>query len=130
MFPPSFILVQLFRRSRPRTTRTQMMKKQLDQVKTDKSEFIDLKKKEEDEKNENKVGNENEKKKKKRKSKLTFPWWFKIIAYVLSFIFASVSAFFIVVKGITFGDEKSLKWLTSLIISVFTSFLLTQPIQV
>jgi hypothetical protein len=32
--------------------------------------------------------------------------------------------------GIEFGDEKVYKWLTSLIISVLSSILLTQPLQV
>ena len=68
--------------------------------------------------------------KKKKKGELKFPWWFKIFAYVLSFAFAGVSLFFVIVKGIEFGDEKVQKWLTSLLISFFTSLLLTQPLQV
>lgn len=69
--------------------------------------------------------------KKKKKSKaLTFPWWCKIIAFILSFIFMGVSAFFVIIKGIDFGEEKCNKWLTSLVISFFTSVLLTQPIKV
>ena len=68
--------------------------------------------------------------KKKKKGELKFPWWFKIFAYLLSFAFAGVSLFFVIIKGIEFGDEKVQKWLTSLIISFFTSLLLTQPLQV
>jgi hypothetical protein len=71
-----------------------------------------------------------QKDKKKKKSELKFPWWFKIFAYMLSFAFAGVSLFFVIVKGIEFGDEKVQKWLTSLLISFFTSLLVTQPIQV
>ena len=67
----------------------------------------------------------------KRKSfELKFPWWFKIIAYALSFAFATVSLFFVVIKGIEFGEEKVTKWLTSLIISFLSSVLLIQPFQV
>ena len=65
----------------------------------------------------------------KRKS-LTFPWWFKIIAYILSFLFMLVSAAVVVFQGIEFGDEKCGKWLASLLISFFTSVLLTQPLKV
>ena len=65
-----------------------------------------------------------------KKRKLIFPWWFKIIAYILSFVFAAVSIFFVVIKGIEFGSEKVAKWLTSVIFSLFSSILLTQPIQV
>ena len=68
--------------------------------------------------------------KNKKKNPFSFPWWFKIIAYMLSFIFAAVSAFFIVVKGISFGNERSTKWLTSVVISLFTSVMVTQPLQV
>lgn len=59
-----------------------------------------------------------------------FPWWCKIIAYAISFVFAVTSTFFIVVKGITFGDDKCAKWLTSFVVSIITSVLLTQPLQV
>ena len=60
----------------------------------------------------------------------TIPWWCKIIAYLLSFACMFVSIFFIVIKGIEFGDEKVRKWITSLLVSFLTSVLLTQPIQV
>ena len=61
---------------------------------------------------------------KKKSFELKFPWWFKIFAYMLSFLFAGVSLFFVVVKGIEFGDGKVTKWLTSLIISFLSSILL------
>ena len=72
----------------------------------------------------------NAKKSTLKKSLKSFPWWFKIIAYFLSFIVSTVCIFFIIVKGIEFGDEKVQKWISSFLISVLTSFLLTQPIQV
>lgn len=72
----------------------------------------------------------NAKKSTLKKSFKSFPWWFKIIAYILSFIVSTVCIFFIIVKGIEFGDEKVQKWISSFLISVLTSFLLTQPIQV
>lgn len=61
---------------------------------------------------------------------LSFPWWTKLVAYFISFLFASVSVFFIIIKGITFGNDKCTKWLTSIVISLFSSLLVTQPIQV
>ena len=63
-------------------------------------------------------------------SEFKLPWWFKIIAYLLSFIFAGVCLFFIIIQGISFGNEKVQKWLTSLLVSFLTSVLLTQPLQV
>ncbi len=62
--------------------------------------------------------------------KLSFPWWFKIIAYILSYLFMAISLIFIIFRGITFGDEKVTKWITSLLVSFLTSLFLTQPLQV
>ena len=76
---------------------------------------------------------ENEKKlknKEKKSCELKFPWWFRIIAYTISFAIAGSCLFFVVLKGIEFGNEKVAKWLTSLIVSFLTSILLTQPLQV
>ena len=112
VFPPSLLLVQLFRRIKRRRTHVSKLKKILNK----KEDF--------EEKLESNNGI------KKRHFELKFPWWFKIVAYFISFVFASVSLFFVVIKGIEFGDEKVTKWLSSLIISFLSSILLTQPIQV
>lgn len=40
-----------------------------------------------------------------------------------------VSIFFIIVRGLEFGNDKVTKWVTSLVISFITSVFLTQPIQ-
>ena len=68
--------------------------------------------------------------KKKKKKSLKFPWWCKIIGFILSFIFMAVSVTFVIFYGIQFGDLKCQKWLTSLLISFFTSIFLTQPLKV
>ena len=118
VFPPSILLVQLFRRIKRRQTHLYKLKRIL---KENNLNSIELK-----------IENNSKLQsiKQKRSFELKFPWWFKIIAYFISFVFASVSLFFVVIKGIEFGDEKVTKWLTSLIISFFTSVLLTQPLQV
>lgn len=67
---------------------------------------------------------------KKRKEKKTLPWWFIFIAYGLSFLVVTVSALFIIARGIEFGDDKTRKWLTSSISGFFSSILLTQPFKV
>ncbi len=108
VFPPSFLLVQMFRRSKQKHSRLAKIKLMLSQ-------------------NMEKTTNSNAKKK---SFEVKFPWWFKIIAYVLSFAFAGVSLFFVIVKGIEFGDDKVTKWLTSLIVSFLSSIILTQPLQV
>ena len=67
---------------------------------------------------------------KRKKGKLTLPWWFIFIAYALSALVFLTSAFFIIVRGIEFGDTKTQKWLTSSIAGFFSSILLTQPMKV
>jgi len=54
---------------------------------------------------------------------LTFPWWCIFVAYGLSLLLAIVSIFFLIARGIEFGDLKTQKWLTS-------SILLIQPTKV
>lgn len=64
-----------------------------------------------------------------KKKKFKFPWWFKIIIYLICLIMAAVSIFFIIIKGIMFGNEKVQKWITSLFISFLSSIFLTQPVK-
>ena len=119
VFPPSILLVQMFRRIKRRKTHISELKLILNQNNLINS--ID------EEANNNEIKFKNPKKK---SFELKFPWWFKFIAYAISFVFALVSLFFVVIKGIEFGDEKVTKWLSSLIISFLSSILLTQPLQV
>jgi hypothetical protein len=122
VFPPTLLLVQLFRRTKRRHTRISKIKQILKENNLQNDQIIDEEGQQPAEAEVQDI--------KKKKSELKFPWWFKIFAYMLSFAFAAVSLFFTIVKGIEFGDEKVQKWLTSLLISFFTSLLLTQPIQV
>ena len=112
VFPPSFLLLQLFRKSKKRVTRSVKLKQSVEEIL-----------------GEEKLNKKIEKANKKCKL-VIFPWWVKIIAYILSLVISFVCIFFIIVKGISFGDEKCQKWLTSFTVSVLTSFLLTQPLQV
>ena len=59
-----------------------------------------------------------------------FPWWCVFIAYGLSALIAVVSLFFIIIRGIEFGDTKIQKWLTTLLSSFFSSVILVQPLKV
>lgn len=67
---------------------------------------------------------------KKKKKKFLFPWWCRIIAWILAVASIVVSCFFLWAYGVQFGDEKTKKWITSLLISFFSSILVTQPIKV
>ena len=116
MFPPSLLLIELFRRTKRRQTRISKIK----QILTDNKLFDNLIEK----RGKIHLGI------KKRLTNLKFPWWSKIFAYLLSFAFATVSIFFVIVKGIEFGNDKVQNWLTSLLTSFLSSVLLTQPLQV
>ena len=115
MFIPSLLLVQLFRRVRPRQTHQQQVSPLRQTLYQIKQQPIQTK---------------NIESNKKKQSKLTFPWWCIFIAYGLSFLLAVVSIFFIIARGIEFGDLKTQKWLTSLISGFFSSILLIQPLKI
>ena len=115
VFPPTLLLMQLFRRIKRRQPRMKLLKKILNEKNLINNSMDD---------------DDLSEIKNKRKIPLKFPWWFKFVAYTLSFAFASVSLFFVIIKGIVLGNTQVTKWLTSLIISFITSVLLTQPIQV
>ena len=66
----------------------------------------------------------------KKNCSLRFPWWCIYFAYALSFLIIGVSILFIIARGIEFGDEKSQKWLISIITGFFSSIFLTQPLKV
>jgi len=66
----------------------------------------------------------------KKKRGFTFPWWCMFIAYGLCVILVGVSMFFIIVRGIEFGDVKTQQWLASILTGFFSSVLLTQPIKI
>ena len=66
----------------------------------------------------------------KKRTRLTFPWWCVFLAYGLSFILAVTSIFFIIARGIEFGDLKTRQWLTSIVAGFFSSVFLSQPLKV
>ena len=67
---------------------------------------------------------------KKKGKPFSLPWWCLFVAYGFSLLLATVAVFFIIVRGIQFGDSKTQKWLVSSVTSFFSSVLLTQPVKV
>ena len=67
---------------------------------------------------------------KNRKTHFYFPWWFKILAYILSFALMGLSTFFVFVKGVELGNDGVFSWLRSVILSVIASIFLTSPVKV
>lgn len=66
----------------------------------------------------------------KERSKLRFPWWCIYIGYGLSLIIVLISLLLIIARGIELGETKIQQWFISLVISFFSSVLLTQPLKV
>ncbi|CAF1360361.1 unnamed protein product, partial [Adineta steineri] len=109
---PSLLIVQFFRRIQPRQ-QISRLREALYKIQTSR-----------------KTSSTNAPAIKKKKSSITFPWWCLFIAYGLSTIIIAVSIFFIIVRGIEFGDVKTQQWLTSVLTGFFSSVIFTQPIKI
>ena len=76
------------------------------------------------------VSEEDKKKQKKKKKKGKYPHWVIYVAYVVVAIASLVSATFTVFYGLTFGEEKSQKWIMTMMISFWQDVLISQPLKV
>ncbi|CAF4391977.1 unnamed protein product, partial [Adineta steineri] len=94
---PSLLIVQFFRRIRPRQ-QVSRIREALYKMKPSR-----------------KTSSTNVHAIKKKQSSITFPWWCLFVAYGLSMIIIAISIFFIIVRGIEFGDVKTQQWLTSVL---------------
>ncbi|GFT75973.1 hypothetical protein NPIL_303071, partial [Nephila pilipes] len=64
-----------------------------------------------------------------RKKKFSLPWWCIYFGWLMVVTSIGASMFFLWAYGVAFGDEKTSKWLSSLVISFISSVLITQPIK-
>ncbi|CAD5112526.1 DgyrCDS1737 [Dimorphilus gyrociliatus] len=67
---------------------------------------------------------------KKQKKPFSFPWWVCIVSWIILWLSVLTCAAVVTAYGITFGDDKSKKWITSMLISFIASIFFTQPIKV
>ena len=135
--PPSILLVKLFTKTSRRVTRSTKLRIAIKKIKRN---HFKHNKKSEDRKIRRKLKKERKmnadlrkpkiSKVKQLKAKKMLPWWFKIIAYLLSYTISGLCIFFIIVKGINFGNDKCTAWVQSTFVSLFSSALVTEPIQV
>ncbi|XP_073691874.1 polycystin-1-like protein 2 [Garra rufa] len=58
------------------------------------------------------------------------PWWFVFVGWFLVLATSGVSAYFTMMYGLTYGKERSISWLISMVVSFFESLFITQPVKV
>ncbi|BFZ03248.1 hypothetical protein BsWGS_06287 [Bradybaena similaris] len=66
----------------------------------------------------------------KKKKKFELPWYFTIISWLLLWVVTLGSMAMVIFYGISFKDETCKKWITSMVVSFFMSVFVTQPIKV
>uniref|UniRef100_A0A8C5UJ85 Polycystin family receptor for egg jelly n=1 Tax=Microcebus murinus TaxID=30608 RepID=A0A8C5UJ85_MICMU len=66
----------------------------------------------------------------KKKSRIVLPRWCVYLAWFLVFATSSISSFFIVFYGLTYGYEKSIEWLFACFCSFCQSVFLVQPSKI
>lgn len=116
VFPPNLIIVQLFRKARAK------------EVKNDISKYDEITPEDEDIEKATEVDLDEKPKQPAKKEGL--PYWFNYIAYTVAFISCVTSTVFVVFYGITFGEDKTAKWVMSMTISLVQDVLVSQPIKI
>ncbi|XP_078594329.1 polycystin-1-like protein 2 [Branchiostoma floridae x Branchiostoma japonicum] len=116
VFPVNFVIVYVFTKSRPNPGKTKQSSTGLFyQIPSSASKMP-----------RNPVKQQNDKTRKQS----GLPHWFVYIGWVLVFLSATGSAFFVILYSMEWGAEKSGEWLTSILLSIFQSVLIVQPLKV
>ncbi|XP_072237410.1 polycystin-1-like protein 2 [Leuresthes tenuis] len=58
------------------------------------------------------------------------PWWFVFVGWILVIATSAVSGYFTMMYGLTYGKDRSISWLISMVVSFFESLFITQPLKV
>ncbi|KAJ8247277.1 hypothetical protein GJAV_G00244460 [Gymnothorax javanicus] len=58
------------------------------------------------------------------------PWWFVFVGWLLVLATSGVSAYFTMIYGLSYGLDRSVSWLVSMVVSFFESIFITQPLKV
>ncbi|XP_067554830.1 polycystin family receptor for egg jelly [Pseudorca crassidens] len=66
----------------------------------------------------------------KEKTRIVLPWCCVYVAWLLVFVTCSISSFFIVFYGLTYGYEKSIEWLFASFCCFLQSVFLVQPSKI
>ncbi|XP_054473206.1 polycystic kidney disease protein 1-like 2 [Anoplopoma fimbria] len=66
----------------------------------------------------------------KKSSQGGLPWWFVFVGWILVIATSGVSGYFTMMYGLTYGKDRSISWLISMVVSFFESLFITQPLKV
>ena len=58
------------------------------------------------------------------------PWWFLFVGWTLVVATSGVSGYFTMMYGLTYGKDRSISWLISMVVSFVESLFITQPLKV
>nr|XP_054588101.1 polycystic kidney disease protein 1-like 2 isoform X1 [Nothobranchius furzeri] len=58
------------------------------------------------------------------------PWWFVFVGWILVIATSGVSGYFTMMYGLTYGKDRSINWLISMVVSFCESLFITQPLKV
>lgn len=58
------------------------------------------------------------------------PWWFVFVGWILVIATSGISGYFTMMYGLTYGKDRSISWLISMLVSFFESLFITQPLKV
>ncbi|KAI8514731.1 hypothetical protein Bbelb_073220 [Branchiostoma belcheri] len=114
----NFIIVYVFSKSRPNPGKTRQSS--TGSLYTTPSSSFEL----------TKMHRDPLKRQNKERKQSGLPHWCVYIGWVLVFLSATGSAFFVILYSMEWGAEKSGEWLTSILLSIFQSVLLVQPLKV
>uniref|UniRef100_H2LTS2 Polycystic kidney disease 1 like 2a n=1 Tax=Oryzias latipes TaxID=8090 RepID=H2LTS2_ORYLA len=67
---------------------------------------------------------------KKKQIQRGLPWWFVFVGWILVIATSGVSGYFTMMYGLTYGKDRSISWLISMVVSFFESLFITQPLKV
>ena len=119
IFPPTFLLILLFKKGKKSQKRKNRIDLTIEKLKQNgKINWND----EGYKRNTNLKNVSN--------SSTSWPSYVNSLGWFLSFVCISGGSFMVYAYGITFGNEKTRQWIVSMISSFFSSFLISQPLQV
>uniref|UniRef100_A0A3B3CX93 Polycystic kidney disease 1 like 2a n=1 Tax=Oryzias melastigma TaxID=30732 RepID=A0A3B3CX93_ORYME len=65
----------------------------------------------------------------KKQRQRGLPWWFVFVGWILVIATSGVSGYFTMMYGLTYGKDRSISWLISMVVSFFESLFITQPLK-